>query len=236
MATVLVVDDEAHIREVVQYALEREGLEVVCAANGAEALACVAAGGIDLVVLDVLMPEVDGLEVCRRLRARGPLPIIFLSSRGEEVDRIVGLELGGDDYVTKPFSPRELATRVKAVLRRAPPPGTPAGDPPAPAPGRGDVLRHGRLEIDLPRHEVRVDGGRVDLTLTEFRVLAALLERPGLVLTRSQLIDRARSEDYHITERTIDTHIRRIRAKMRPAGLDPIETVHGLGYRASDPA
>jgi two-component system, OmpR family, response regulator len=252
MPTVLVVDDEAHIREVVQYALEREGFAVRCAADGHEALRQAETGDIDLVVLDILMPELDGLEVCRRLRARGPVPIIFLSSRGEEVDRIVGLELGGDDYVTKPFSPRELATRVKAVLRRAPA-GAAAGAPAAAAAAaaaaakaaapaapaaaaKADLLRHGRLEIDLPCYEVRVDGQKVDLTVTEFRVLHALLERPGRVLTRSQLIDRARSEDYHITERTIDTHIRRIRAKLRPFGVDPVTTVHGLGYKASDPA
>ena len=242
MPTVLVVDDEAHIREVVQYALEREGFTVRCAADGHEALRQAEAGAVDLVVLDILMPELDGLEVCRRLRAKGPVPIIFLSSRGEEVDRIVGLELGGDDYVTKPFSPRELATRVKAVLRRAP--GAAPAAPPAPAApmaktaaaAKTDLLRHGRIEVDLPCFEVRVDGHKVDLTVTEFRVLHALLERPGRVLTRSQLIDRARSEDYHITERTIDTHIRRIRAKLRPFGVDPITTVHGLGYKASDPA
>ncbi|MBI5478285.1 MAG: response regulator [Deltaproteobacteria bacterium] len=240
MPTVLIVDDEAHIREVVQYALEREGFTVRCAADGHEALRQAESGGVDLVVLDILMPELDGLEVCRRLRARGPIPIIFLSSRGEEVDRIVGLELGGDDYVAKPFSPRELATRVKAVLRRAAvgaasvvPQATVATA--AVTPAKAEVLRHGRVEVDLPCFEVRVDGRKVDLTVTEFRVLHALLERPGRVLTRSQLIDRARSDDYHITERTIDTHIRRIRAKLRPFGVDPITTVHGLGYKASDP-
>jgi len=246
MPTVLIVDDETHIREVVQYALEREGFTVLCAANGREALHCAEDNHVDLVVLDILMPEMDGLEVCRRLRARSQVPIIFLSSRGEEVDRIVGLELGGDDYVAKPFSPREVASRVKAVLRRAPAgaasdAGAAAAGPSAPpaasaAPAKGEIVRHGRVEMDVPCHEVRVDGRKVDLTVTEFRVLHALLERPGRVLTRSQLIDRARSEDYHITERTIDTHIRRIRAKLRPFGVDPISTVHGLGYKASDPA
>ncbi|HEY3353618.1 MAG TPA: response regulator transcription factor [Polyangia bacterium] len=228
MPTILVVDDEAHIREVVQYALAREGYTVVTAADGREALARVRDGAVDLVVLDILMPELDGLAVCRRLREHSQIPIIFLSSRGEEVDRILGLELGGDDYMAKPFSPRELATRVKAVLRRAQ--GRAAAGP------AGEVLSHDRLEIDVPCHEVRIDGSRIDLTVTEFGVLQALLERPGRVLTRSQLIDRVRSEDYHITERTIDTHIRRIRAKLRPFGVDPIETVHGLGYKAAAPA
>src|SRR3954464_13236943 len=164
MATILVVDDDAHIREVVQYTLERDGHAVVSAKNGVEALDRAADGAIDLVLLDILMPELDGLAVCRRLRAQRAIPIIFLSSRGEEVDRILGLELGGDDYLTKPFSPRELATRVKAVLRRA------RGAAPSPSssePVASVSLVHGRLVMDLPRHEVRVDAARIDLTLTE---------------------------------------------------------------------
>lgn len=239
MPTILVVDDEANIRDVVQYALAREGFEVRTAPDGQKALAQVEAGGIDLVVLDVLMPELDGITVCRRIREKSRLPIIFLSSRSEEVDRILGLELGGDDYVAKPFSPRELATRVKAVLRRAQPAPV-ASEPPSPAPAAvpvaapGEVLRWGAIEVDLARHEVRVKGQRVDLTMMEFGVLRVLLERPGRAYTRAQLIDRAYAEDYAITERTIDTHIRRIRAKLRPFGVDPIETVHGLGYKAAD--
>jgi len=227
MATILVVDDEARIRDVVQYALEREGFRVVLAADGGEALERLDQTEVDLVILDVLMPDLDGLSVCRTIRQRSSLPIIFLSSRSEEVDRILGLELGGDDYVTKPFSPRELATRVKAVLRR-----TAVGDP---ADGdAGERLVHGPIHIDLPRHEVRARGEKIDLTVTEFGVLQALLQRPGRVLTRSQLIDHAYAGDHCITERTIDTHVRRIRAKMRHLGIDPIETVHGLGYKASE--
>jgi two-component system OmpR family response regulator len=226
MPTILVVDDDAHIREVVQYALAREDYTVVTAADGREALERIRAGGIDLLVLDVLMPELDGLAVCRRVREHAPIPIIFLSSRGEEIDRILGLELGGDDYVAKPFSPRELATRVKAVLRRA---QGHSGAAPA-----GELITHHRLEMNIPCHELRVDGTKIELTVTEFNVLRALLERPGHVLTRSQLIDRVRADDYHITERTIDTHIRRIRSKLRTHGLDPIATVHGLGYKAAD--
>src|SRR3954471_23982663 len=155
MATILVVDDDAHIREVVQYTLERDGHAVVSAKNGVEALDRATDGAIDLVLLDVLMPELDGLAVCRRLRAQRAVPIIFLSSRGEELDRVLGLELGGDDYVTKPFSPRELAARVQAVLRRtaAPPPAEPAGR-----------VARGRLVLDLPAHEARVDGTPVELT------------------------------------------------------------------------
>jgi two-component system OmpR family response regulator len=227
MPTILVVDDEPRIRDVVQYALAREGFKVLVAANGNEALALMEGKDVDLVVLDILMPELDGLSVCRAIRKHSEVPIIFLSSRAEEVDRILGLELGGDDYVTKPFSPRELAIRVKTVLRRT----GGAGDGPV---GTKESLAHGPIELDLVRHEVRVKGDKIGLTVTEFGVLQALLERPGRLLTRSQLIDRAYAHDNHITERTIDTHIRRIRAKMRPYGIDPIETVHGLGYKAGE--
>lgn len=227
MPTILVVDDEAHIRDVVQYALTREGHVVETAVDGRVALERLGRGGIDLVVLDILMPELDGLSLCRKVRETSSVPIIFLSSRAEEVDRILGLELGGDDYVPKPFSPRELATRVRAVLRRS---ALRDG-----APERGPLLVHGTLEVDSERHEVRVAGAKVELTATEFEVLRALLQRPGRLLTRSQLIERAYEGDHHVTERTIDTHIRRIRAKLRALGVDPIETVHGLGYRSTEP-
>jgi two-component system OmpR family response regulator len=222
MATILVVDDEAHIREVVAYALTRDGLAAVTAADGREAERILDRGGVDLVVLDVLMPELDGLSVCRRLRRKSRVPIIFLSSRGDEADRVNGLELGGDDYVTKPFSPRELATRVRAVLRRS------AGDATGPAP---HVHVVGRIRIDVDRHEVSVDGAVVDLTATELRLLAALCENPGRVLSRATLIARAHGDDHHITARTIDTHVRHIRAKLAPLGVDPIATVHGVGYK-----
>lgn len=228
MATILVVDDEPRIRDVVQYALEREGFQVVCAADGVQALEQVRQAEPDLIVLDVLMPELDGLSVCRAIRKHSAVPVIFLSSRSEEIDRIMGLELGGDDYVTKPFSPRELAIRVKAVLRRTG--GRVAGDESMPS----QSVVHGPIEMDLAAHEVRVGGEKVVLTVTEFAVLHALIERPGRFLTRSQLIDRAYTHDNHITERTMDTHIRRIRAKLRACGIDPIETVHGLGYKAAD--
>ena len=221
------VDDEANIREVVQYALEREGFTVELAGNGADALAVLGRpdrGAVDLVILDVLMPELDGLSLCRRLREGGAdIPIIFLSSRAEETDRIVGLDLGGDDYVSKPFSPRELAARVRAVMRRR------AG----PAVAARPVLRHGRLQVDRDRHAVTVDDVHaVILTVTEIRLLAALIEHPGRVLSRGQLIDCAYDGEHHITERTIDTHIRNVRAKLASHGVDAIETVHGLGYRA----
>jgi two-component system, OmpR family, response regulator len=225
MPTILVVDDEPRIRDVVEYALGREGFSVISAANGEEALQKLRAGGVDLIVLDVLMPELDGLSVCRAVRAESAVPIIFLSSRAEEVDRIMGLELGGDDYVTKPFSPRELTTRVKAVLRRT---------SKSQARPSGELVSHGDIRIDRSKHEVTVRGERVTLTVTEFSILETLLEQPGRLFTRAQLIQRAYAHDNHITERTVDTHVRRIRSKLRPFGLDVIETVHGLGYRAAE--
>jgi two-component system OmpR family response regulator len=260
---ILVVDDDPHLRDVVVYTLEREGFAVTAAADGRAALAALEQdGAFDLVVLDVLMPELDGLEVCRRLRARSRVPVVFLSSRDEDVDKIVGLELGGDDYVTKPFSPRELAARVRAVLRRVESPGeaapgTLAASPappgsrttpaptslasrtaPAPAPlappiaPSAGVLRAGPVELDPARHEVRCAGVPLRLTVTEFGVLASLLGAGGRVLTRAQLMEHAYAYDNLITERTIDTHVKRIRKKFRDAaGRDPIETVHGLGYK-----
>ncbi|MCK6586353.1 MAG: response regulator transcription factor [Polyangiaceae bacterium] len=234
---ILVVDDEARIREVLLYALQKEGFRVSAVADGRAALEAVEAGGIDLVVLDVMLPELDGLEVCRRIRAKGRVPILFLSARGEEIDRIVGLELGGDDYLTKPFSPRELVARVRAVFRRVEAPSDSSSSQ-APQASSKDEKRHilgqGLLKLDLERHEARYDGRLVPLTATEFGVLGALLERPGVVLSRAQLMQRAYRYDNLITERTIDTHIRRIRAKFRAVGGDPIATVHGVGYKAQD--
>lgn len=223
MPSILVVDDESHIRDVVRYALERDGFDVVCATNGIEALAAVRAHAIDLVVLDVVMPELDGLSVCRRLREERAVPIVFLSSRGEEVDRINGLELGGDDYVVKLFSPRELATRVKAVLRRTSP--VHAAEPPA-------ALAYGQLRLDTTAHEAHVNDARIELTATEFALLRILLESRGRAFSRTELIDAVRDDSYHVTERTVDTHVRRIRAKLRAFDVDPIETVHGVGYKA----
>ena len=224
---VLIVDDEARIRDVVSYALQKEGYRVTPAGDGRAALEAIERGGLDLVVLDVMLPEIDGLEVCRRARARSKVPILFLSARSEEIDRVLGLELGGDDYLIKPFSPRELVARVRAIFRRT-------DDPERCAPDRPAVLRHRGIEVDPERHEVRYAGQAVPLTPTEFGVLGALLERPGVVLSRAQLMQRAYRYDNLITERTIDTHVRRIRAKFREAGLDPIATVHGIGYKAAE--
>jgi two-component system OmpR family response regulator len=223
---ILLVDDEAHIREVVQVALTREGLSVRAASNGAEARAAFADGAFDLVILDVMLPDTDGLTLCRELRATQQKPVLFLTARGDEIDRVLGLELGGDDYVVKPFSPRELVARVRALLRRAYETGEPAK--------AKEVLRHGPIQIDLAKHEVSVNGALVVLTPTELGLLAALIERPGVVLSRHQLMQRAYAWDNLVTERTIDTHVRRIRSKFKEHALDPISTVHGVGYKAAE--
>lgn len=231
MARLLLVDDDPSLREVARYALARAGHDVTEARDGREALQACAGGGFELVVLDVCMPEVDGLEVCRELRRRDdPVPIVFLSSRGEELDRVLGLEMGGDDYLTKPFSPRELVSRVKAVLRRA--------RPPAPS-VEGLVEAQGvRLDPTAFRAWAAADPGalvdsaqELQLTVTEFRLLEVLVRRPGRVYPRDELVALAYPGHHHVSDRTVDSHIRRIRQKLREAGCDPIETVHGLGFR-----
>ncbi|HEY8943496.1 MAG TPA: response regulator transcription factor, partial [Polyangiaceae bacterium] len=194
-----------------------------------------AAGEFDLVVLDLIMPEFDGFEVCRRIRAASRVPVIFLSSRDEELDRVLGLELGADDYVTKPFSPRELVARVKAALRRydeilALLPSTTAAAP------SGEVVSHGKIRIDLLRHECHVGERPVLLTVSEFGLLRALVERPGRVLRRSQLVELAYGDGHFLSDRTVDSHIRRVRQKLALAGVDPIETVYGVGFRLKDDA
>ena len=224
MAVILVADDDGHIREVVRFALEKAGHRVVEAADGAAALRCVAAEPVDAVVLDIVMPEVDGIEVCRRLRERGNVPILFLSSRDEELDRILGLEMGADDYVTKPFSPRELAARVKALLRRAT----------APAEADQAPLRRGALRLDVQRYRCFWGEVEVVLTVTEFALLRSLMGLAEKVYSRGELVDRAYGLGHAITDRTVDTHIRRIRRKLAAAGGDPIETVYGVGYRLRD--
>ena len=224
-SVVLVVEDDRSLGAGMVGLLAGDGHAVSWAQDGATARRLVSEQCFDLVVLDVLMPEMDGLEVCRRLRTRSRTPVVFLSSRDEEVDKIVGLELGGDDYVTKPFSPRELAARVRAVLRRAESVAT------APATDKSAPLRAGTIALDTVRHEVSCAGVPLRLTVTEFGILASLMEQPGRVLTRTQLMERAYAYDNLITERTIDTHVKRIRKKFRDTGHDPVETVHGLGYK-----
>ncbi len=223
---VLIVDDDPQIRDVVRFALRREGFETIEAGDGVEALRAFEQRRPGLVVLDILMPEMDGTEVCRALRAESRVPVIFLSSKDDEIDRILGLELGGDDYLTKPFSPRELVARVRAVLRRSsaqPESGLPGTD-------RG-CLRHGRLQLDLDRYHAVWNEREVALTATEFALLRTLMQYPGKVYSRHELTDSAYDQATHVSGRTIDSHVRRIRRKLAEAGGDPIETVHGLGYR-----
>jgi two-component system OmpR family response regulator len=222
-ARVLVVDDDPHLREVVRYTLSRQGWEVLEAADGAAAVALARAESPDLIVMDVLMPELDGLEACRRVRTFSQVPVIFLSSRGEELDRVIGLEIGGDDYLAKPFSTRELVSRVKAVLRRTRPPEAPTA--------AEEVLTHGPLRLDTARHRCFVAGAEVELTATEFRLVAALLRQPGRVYSREELMERAYPDQRYVADRTMDSHLRNVRAKLRDAGCDPIETVHGVGFR-----
>ncbi len=231
MARLLVVDDDSHLREVLRFALVRAGHEVVEAAHGLEALERVAdaASPFDCVLLDILMPELDGLETCRRLRQSSEVPILFLSSRDEELDRILGLELGADDYITKPFSPREVVTRVKVVLRRV---ARATAARPEDAPR---TLRAGTVALDLETHRCHVGETEVVLTVTEFELLRVLLGAPGRVFTRDDLLDRAFGADHHVADRTIDSHVRRLRAKFAPHGLEPVETVYGVGYRLREP-
>ncbi len=227
MADVLLVDDDGHIRDVVRFALTQAGHRVVEAADGRAALAAFAAQPFDVVILDIVMPEEDGLEVCRKIRAESPVPILFLSSRDDELDRVLGLELGADDYVTKPFSPRELVARVKAMLRRVQVDRAGAPGPEVEV----EIRRHGRLTLDLTRHRCFFAETEMTLTVTEFNLLAALLRAPGRAYTRDELVERAWGHGHHIEDRTIDSHVRRIRRKFEEVGGDPVETVYGLGYR-----
>jgi two-component system OmpR family response regulator len=226
---ILIADDDPHIREVVRFALETTGFRTSQAGDGREAVERFREVKPDLVILDIIMPMIDGTEVCKQIRAHSSAPIIFLSSRDEEVDRILGLELGGDDYVTKPFSPRELVARVKAVLRRGQASEATLG-------ATNDAttekfLRFGELELDVDRFESRWNGNPVVLTTTEFGILRTLMSYPGKVFTREELMSAAYSYDNIVSDRTIDSHVRRVRSKFAQVGGEPIETVHGLGYR-----
>ncbi len=223
MAKVLVVDDDPHIREVVAFALASAGHDVLTREDGKSGLNAALELNPALLVLDIMMPGLDGIEVCRRVRERSSVPVLFLSAKDDEVDKIVGLEVGGDDYLTKPFSKRELVARVKAMLRRVELLQAPASEP-------RELLSHGQLGLDATRFEVSWCGQPVVLTVTEFGLLEALLRHPGRVYTRAELVERTYRFDNHVTERTIDTHVKRVRKKFGAAN-QPIETVFGLGYR-----
>jgi two-component system, OmpR family, response regulator len=222
--TILVVDDDPHIRQLLTFALAKAGLATAEAVDGEAALEAVAASPPALVILDINMPRLNGIEVCRRLRAQGDLPILFLSSRDDEIDRVLGIELGADDYVVKPFSPREVVARVMAILRRT-------AARPAPADTAGPVS-HGRLTLDTDGWRARWDDAEVPLTVSEFSLLRALAGAPSRVFTRDVLIDQLHGPGFAITDRTVDSHVRNLRAKFTAVGAaDLIETRAGVGYR-----
>lgn len=223
-ALILVVDDDPAIRSIIVFALEKAGHRTREAADGVAALAVLAAEPADLVVLDVGMPEMDGLAVCREIRRTSERPILFLSARDEEIDRVLGLEIGGDDYVTKPFSPRELVARVGVILKRSR-----AGRP---AEETAPLLRRGVLALDAEARRVFVADRPVGLTGLEFAILRTLMNRPNRVFERGEILDAAWEGAIHVSDRTIDSHVRNIRAKLAEAGCaDPIETVHAVGFR-----
>jgi two-component system response regulator ResD len=228
---ILIVDDEPNIRHTVSYNLRREGHEVLEAADGEAALAAVRGPALDLVVLDLMLPGIDGLEVCRRLRERSPVPILMLTARSEEVDRVVGLELGADDYLAKPFSMRELLARVKAILRRSEL-SRAAAEPVAPS--RLDL---DGLSIDPARRRVMAEQEEVALKPREFDLLAFLARHPGQVFTRAQLLEHVWGYDYAGDSRTVDVHVRSLRTKLGDRADTPrwIETVWGVGYRFREP-
>jgi two-component system, OmpR family, response regulator RegX3 len=223
MTRVLVVEDEESFSDALSYMLRREGYEVEVAANGIDALTAFERSGADLVLLDLMLPGLSGTEVCRELRSRSHVPIIMVTARDSEVDKVVGLELGADDYVTKPFSSRELVARIRAVLRRGA----------EPEELMLNVVEAGPVRMDVERHVVSVDGQPVALPLKEFDLLELLLRNAGRVLTRGQLIDRVWGADYVGDTKTLDVHVKRLRAKIEPDPANPkyLVTVRGLGYK-----
>ena len=224
MIKILVVEDESSFSEALEFLLGKEGFSVVTAATGTEALMKFEQGGIDLVLLDLMIPEVSGIEVCKRIRSGSSVPIIMLTAKDTEVDKVVGLELGADDYVTKPYSSRELIARIRAVLRRN---GNSGGSH---EPG---VLVVGPVRMDTERHQVAINGKITSMPLKEFELLEFLMRNAGRVLTRMQLIDRVWGSDYVGDTKTLDVHIKRLRAKIESDPADPkiIQTVRGLGYK-----
>lgn len=228
-ARILVVDDEDSILQFVSYNLEKEGYEVDTASTGDEALERCATTQYDLVILDIMLPGADGYEVVRRLRADSDVPVLFLSARDTELDKVVGLELGADDYLAKPFGIRELQARAKALLRRSTAPAKREGDLP------GERLSASGIVLDEAAHEAHHGDTLIDLTPREFELLATLMHYPGKVLTREQLLRQAWGWEYLVETKTVDTHIKRLRDKLTAAGIDPavIETVRGYGYRIS---
>ena len=224
MARVLVVEDEESFSDALSYMLRKEGFEVSVAPTGTSALTQFDRSGADIVLLDLMLPEMSGTEVCRQLRQRSAVPIIMVTARDSEIDKVVGLEIGADDYVTKPYSPRELVARIRAVLRRQ---SAEAAEVTTP------TLAAGPVRMDVERHVVTVDGTSVQLPLKEFELLELLLRNAGRVLTRGQLIDRVWGADYVGDTKTLDVHVKRLRSKVEPEPSTPryIVTVRGLGYK-----
>jgi len=219
-AKILIVEDEPAIADTIQYALETEGFVPVAAPTAQEALELIDADGIDLIILDIGLPDINGFELCKQIRQKNPLPIIFLTARNEEIDRVVGLEIGGDDYVVKPFSPRELTARVKAVLRRTQPSHHATAYPPA------------AWTVDATRRRISYFGTILELSRTEFKLLQAFIRGPGQVFTRDQLMASVWDEPEASMDRTVDAHIKNLRAKLKAVkpDLDPIVTHRGTGY------
>jgi DNA-binding response OmpR family regulator len=228
-STILLVDDEDSVQKLLTYPLERDGFRVVSARDGEEALMLFADEPVDLVVLDIMLPKLDGLEVCKRLRAESSVPIIMLTARDDEFDTVLGLELGADDYITKPFSIREFRSRVRALLRRA---GASRRDVP-----EGEPLVAGKLRVDLDRREARVDGRSLDLTYVEFELLRTLVAQPGKVFSRRALLQAIWGDSSYREPRTIDVHVRHLREKVEQDPSEPelILTVRGAGYRLREP-
>jgi two-component system OmpR family response regulator len=223
-AHILIVDDDPQIRSVLRIALKQAGMTPSEAGDGSEGLAKARSGRFDLIVLDIGLPQMDGLEVCRTLRAEDNTPVLFLTARDDEIDRVLGFELGGDDYVTKPFSPRELVARIKAILKRS------AGGQDQSA--TSEALHHGNLHLDPARHQCLIDGTTVALTAREMGILSHLMARPNQVIPRPALTDAVYGVNIHVSDRTVDSHLRNLRAKLAQAGCtDAIETVHGVGIR-----
>ncbi|AEE44730.1 response regulator transcription factor [Cellulomonas fimi] len=237
MTRILLVEDEESYREPLTYQLEREGYEVVAAADGLQAIELFEEHGADLVLLDLMLPGLPGTEVCRRLRLTSDVPVIMLTAKDDEIDKVVGLELGADDYVTKPYSSRELLARMRAVLRRREAAVVAGAGAPAPVLDEEDgLLVSGPVEMDVDRHTVKVRGELVAFPLKEFDLLEMLLRNAGRVLTRGQLIDRIWGSDYVGDTKTLDVHVKRVRAKIEadPANPTLLLTVRGLGYKLEE--
>ncbi len=226
MTKILIVEDESSFSEAISFLLGKEGFETDVAENGRAALELFKASAYDLVLLDLMIPEVSGIDVCRAIRATSMVPIIMLTAKDSEVDKVVGLELGADDYVTKPYSSRELVARIKAVLRRG---TTESMD----ADSNSAIQVAGNIRMDVERHQVTVNGTLINLPLKEFELLEFLMRNAGRVLTRGQLIDRVWGGDYYGDTKTLDVHIKRLRSKIEedPANPQLIQTIRGLGYK-----